>query len=381
MYVSKGTSMEKTHSIKILLLLLLFTGCKSSKNPSDLPELNAADLVPTLISSAVSNPWGMAFLNEEEFLVTEKSGRVFHFRNGELVNDDVQGAPSSVEHGQGGLLDIEVHPNFESNGWIYFTYTTGNESGYNTRLSRLKWDGEKLGDEDILFTDLSNSFSTNHFGSRIAFDAENYVYFSIGDRGNRELLPQNLWTGAGKIHRLYDDGKIPTDNPYYDPNYLNTIYSSGHRNPQGLVFHSGLNQLWSHEHGPLGGDELNQIKRGRNYGWPAVTYGRNYDGSIITDFTEREGFEQPETYWDPSIAPCGLTEVKNSIYSGWDGDLLMGSLKFDYVLRVKVDEFGFVSEEIILENIGRVRNVEMGLDGHFYVATQGNGIYRIDTIE
>lgn len=380
MYVSKGTFMKKTQFIRFLLILLLFNGCQNS-NSSDQPELGDVELVPTLISNAISNPWGMTFLNSEEFLVTEKSGRVYHFRNDELVNDNVQGAPASVDYGQGGLLDIAVHPNFESNGWVYFTYTTENSSRYNTRLSRLRWDGEKLSDEEILFTDLSNSTSTNHFGSRIAFDSENYVYFSIGDRGNRELYPQNLWTGAGKIHRLHDDGGIPTDNPYFDSNHLNTIYSTGHRNPQGLVFHAGLIQLWSHEHGPLGGDELNHIRIGRNYGWPVITYGRNYDGTLITDETERPGFEQPATYWVPSIAPCGMTVIENSNYSGWDGNILLGSLKFDYVVRVKMANGGYESQSIILENIGRVRNVQMGKNGYFYVATQDNGIFRIDTTE
>jgi len=211
------------------------------------------------------------------------------------------------------------------------------------------------------------------------FDREGYLYFSVGDRGNRDRNPQTLDNHCGKIHRVNDDGSIPEDNPFAGTEgAMASIYSYGHRNPQGVIMHPETGEIWTHEHGPRGGDEINVINPGKNYGWPVISYGINYDGTIFTSSTEEEGMEQPLHYWVPSIAPCGMDFITGDRYPQWEGNLLVGSLKYQYLNMCVIKDGKVVSEEMLLKNIGRLRNVKMGPDGYIYVGVEEPGtIYRL----
>ncbi|WP_323756683.1 PQQ-dependent sugar dehydrogenase [Roseivirga sp.] len=354
---------------------------QSTSGPLEIAEsTQTSALVPELVTDELSNPWGMVFLPDGKILVTEKAGTIVLIEKDKVINMDVKGGPVSKTQGQGGLLDIELHPNFESNKWVYFTFASaeGEEDGAMTSLSRAQWNGSSFDNHTVLYKGSPNTRAGQHFGSRIAFDAQNHVYFSIGDRGNRDVNPQDITRDGGKVYRLNDDGSIPSDNPFVNTaNAKTAIYSYGHRNPQGLAINPETGDIWEHEHGPQGGDEVNIIGKGKNYGWPLITYGENYGGGAITDKTAMEGMAQPVTYWVPSIAPCGMAFVQNAKYAGWDGNLIVGSLKFSYLVRLVIENDKVVKEEKIAEGIGRVRNVEMGNDGYLYVGVEGKGLYRL----
>ncbi len=368
--------------ISIFFSFLSILGFLACDNETSLVEIQSdiESVTPELVTNQLNNPWGMAFLPNGEILVTEKSGSIVRISNGEVVDSNVSGGPQSVTRGQGGLLDIELHPNFANNNWVYFTYSSneGEGSGAMTAFSRAQWNGSGFENHKVLYKGSPNTTAGQHFGSRIAFDNEGYVYFSIGDRGNRDRNPQDITRDGGKVYRLHDDGRIPADNPFVNTTGAKqAVYSYGHRNPQGMAKNPATGEIWAHEHGPRGGDEVNVIGAGKNYGWPVITYGINYSGSKITDETSREGMEQPVTYWVPSIAPCGMAFVSNSKYEGWDGNLIVGSLKFAYLVRLVIEDNKVVKEEKIAEGIGRVRNVEMGNDGYLYVGVEGKGLYRL----
>lgn len=333
------------------------------------------------VVSDVSVPWGMAWLPNGDMLLTERSGTLHIFSDGEL-SSPVAGVPEVWANGQGGLLDVALHPDYEENGWIYITYSSpqGNERGANTALmrARLNDDHTSLTNQEVLYKAVPNTTRGQHFGSRIAFDDEGYLYFSIGDRGNRDVNPQDITRDAGKIYRLNPDGSIPDDNPFVnEEGAKKAIYSYGHRNPQGMDTHPETGEIWTHEHGPRGGDEVNLIKKGENYGWPIISYGINYSGTEFAEDTARAGMMQPEWYWDPSIAPSGMEFVTGDIYPEWKGHLLVGSLKFSYLVLCRMENNTVTSEEVLFEGIGRVRSVEQGPDGYIYVGTEGNGIVRI----
>ena len=233
-------------------------------------------------------------------------------------------------------------------------------------------------DEEIIYQANPFTKSPNHWGSRIEFDNDGYLYFSIGDRFNRDENPQNVDIDGGKIYRIHDDGKIPNDNPFIENlNSKKAIFTYGHRNPQGMVKHPNTGEIWIHEHGPKGGDEINIIKKGENYGWPRVTFGKNYNGTKITNDTTLPGLKDPLFYWVPSIAPSGMTFVTSKVYPDWKGNLLVGSLSFQYLERVVLKNEKVIKREKLLENIGRVRNVKQGPDGYVYVAIDGKGIIKL----
>jgi glucose/arabinose dehydrogenase len=321
-------------------------------------------------------PWGMTWLPGGDMLVAERSGILYRIgKDGERV--EITGLPKVYEFGQGGLLDIELHPNYETNGWIYITYSyyagkTVNDGG-STALMRARLKNDELTDKEILFKATPAERRGPHFGSRIEFDREGYLFLTVGDRGRQENA-QDLTNYSGKVHRLLDDGSIPADNPFVDQkNAVKSIYNYGHRNIQGLALHPETGELWSHEHGPRGGDELNIELPGKNYGWPEITYGINYNGTIITEDTARAGMEQPVIYWTPSIAPCGMDFVEGDVYPGWKGDLLVGALRFKYVIRCEIINHKVVHQEKLVEGLGRVRNVKQGPDGYIYVAVERPG--------
>jgi glucose/arabinose dehydrogenase len=288
--------------------------------------------------------------------------------------------PKVYNRGQGGLLDIALHPNYAQNGWIYITYASseGEGEGGNTQLIRAKLQNGALTQIETIYKAGPNTTKGQHFGSRIIFDKEGFLYFSVGDRGNHFVNPQDITRDNGKIYRLHDDGSIPKDNPFVgQKDAKEAIYSYGHRNPQGLALHPITGEIWEHEHGPKGGDEINIIKKAANYGWPLVTFGIDYDETIISTQTEKPVIENPVYYWVPSIAPSGITFVTSDRYPEWKGHLLIGSLKFQYLEWVKLKGNEIIGRQKIATDIGRIRNIAQGPDGFIYIAVEGKGILKI----
>ena len=330
-----------------------------------------------LIVDGLNNPWGMTFLPDGSMLITEKQGSLIHFKGGKKIV--VEGVPEVITIGQGGLLDIALHPDYAKNRWIYISYSSSEGGGGgNTAVLRAKLQGNKLVNKELIYKASPNSKNAVHWGSRIAFDKNNHIYFSIGDRYGRDVNPQSIKRDGGKIYRLNDDGSIPTDNPFVDVlDAKKAVFSYGHRNPQGMAVHPGTGAIWIHEHGPKGGDEINVIKKGKNYGWPKITYGTNYDGTSITNKTSAEGMEQPFYYWTPSIAPCGMAFVTSNLYPKWQGSLLVGSLKFGYLERLVLTEERVIRREKLFDGIGRLRNLKEAPNGELYIAVEGKGIFKI----
>jgi len=330
------------------------------------------------VASGLGIPWAMAFLPDGDLLVTDRAGELRVIRDNQLLPEPVAGVPKVIAGGQGGLLDLELHPEYDSNGWIYLSYVSPKlkgESGRggNTALMRARLKDNALIDQELVFKAQPNYSSKRHYGGRIAFDTNNYVYLTVGDRGSRDKV-QTLTNYLGKVYRLHDDGRVPADNPFVKTkNAITATWSYGHRNPQGMAVHPQTGDLCAHEHGPRGGDELNLIRAGKNYGWPSITYGVNYSGTSITDEQARDGMEQPVTYWVPSIAPCGMSFIDSDKFPSWGNNILVGSLKFAQVRRLEMDGNKIVHEETLLDGIGRVRAIEQGPDGDIYIAVEGPG--------
>ncbi|WP_026777159.1 PQQ-dependent sugar dehydrogenase [Polaribacter sp. Hel_I_88] len=359
--------------LSLFLMLILLFSCKIKSQNNIQNSIDYEVVVKDL-----NIPWGFTFLPDNSILITEKEGQLIHFKNGKKIT--VSGMPEVTLRGQGGLMDIEKHPNFKENRLIYFTYASaeGEGSGANTTLMSAKFENNTLTNQKVLYKAEPNSRKGQHFGSRIVFDKDNHVYFSVGDRGNRDENPQNITRDCGKVYRLNDDGTIPDDNPFVDvDNAKKAIFSYGHRNPQGMEINPFTNEIWSHEHGPKGGDEINIVQKGKNYGWPIISYGVNYSGTKFTEITEKEGMEQPLHYWTPSIAPSGMAFVNSDNYPNWKGNLLVGSLKFEYIANCTLENGKVIKEEKILEGLGRVRSIEQGNDGFMYVGIEGLGIVKI----
>lgn len=326
------------------------------------------------ITKALKNPWGMVFLPDGRILVTDRAGDINIIKDGKLLDEKIQGVPEVYAQGQGGLLDITLHPDYETNGWIYLAYAKPGEGGGGTTIARVKLEGNTFTNLQELFSAQPFTDSGVHFGCRIVFDGKGHMFFSSGERGTKENA-QDLGNHLGKILRLHDDGQVPTDNPFTGTvGAKSEIWSYGNRNPQGLVYDKTTETLWAVEHGPKGGDELNKIEKGKNYGWPVITYGINYDGKPISDIQEKEGMEQPLRYWVPSIAPCGMTQVTSDKFPAWKNNLLIGALAHTHVARVELTDGKYVKEEKLLDKIGRVRAVAESPEGYIYVATEGPGM-------
>jgi glucose/arabinose dehydrogenase len=376
---------------KQLLFLLIsattlsLTGCRDRDTPGAVP---AAGNQPSSVvirsekqnfrvdtlATGLTSPWGIAFLPDGRILITEKAGQIRIVQNGRLLTDQIQGMPAVYTNGQGGLLDIVLHPDYARNGWIYLTYSKAGAGGGGTVLARAKIEGNTLTSLQELYAAQPLNSAGVHFGSRIAFDGKGYVYLSTGDRGTPQNA-QNLNNSWGKIIRLREDGQIPPDNPFVNtPNARPEIWSYGHRNMQGLFYDRSRDRLWAHEHGPRGGDEINLVRRGLNYGWPLITHGVNYDGTPVSGASQGDGLEQPVRYWVPSIAPSGLAVVSSNLYPQWQGNLLVGALVGTHLARVELNGEAFAREEKLLNNIGRVRAVVQSPDGHIYLTTEGTGL-------
>lgn len=357
------------------LFLLLSSSLVCCQNS---PKTSSESHSHEVIVPNLDIPWGFAFLPDNSILITEKGGTLIQFKNGNKTT--IKGLPEIEVLGQGGLMDIELHPNYSTNGWIYISYASseGGGNGANTSIMRCKIKNNTLVEKQVLYKASPNSSRGQHFGSRIEFDKNGYLFFSIGDRGNRDLNPQKTSRDGGKIYRLHDDGKIPVSNPFVkNRNAKKAIFSYGHRNPQGMALHPGTGELWIHEHGPRGGDEINIVSSGKNYGWPIISYGINYSGTKFTDITKAPGMEQPIHYWDPSIAPSGMEFITSDIYPNWKGNLLVGALKFQYLNRCVIQNNKVVKEEKLIEGLGRVRSVKQGPDGYIYVGVENVGIVKI----
>ena len=323
-------------------------------------------------------PWSQAFLPDGGILITERGGSLRLFRDG-VLGEPVSGTPEVWAHGQGGLLEVALHPNYAENGWVYlgFSEKGGTRNGRaqgTTKIVRGRIEDNRWTDEAVIFEVpfKYHRASGVHFGTRFVF-RDGYLFFSIGDRGARQMA-QDLGTPNGKIHRIHDDGRVPRDNPFADnPDAYPTIWTYGNRNPQGLDAHPRTAAIWESEHGPRGGDEINLIERGLNYGWPEITHGMHYSGRPITEKTSAPGMEQPEHYWTPSIAVCGIDFYEGDVFPEWRNDLLVGGLASNELHRLVIEDGEVTRDEILINDAGRVRDVASGPDGHPYVLLNGPG--------
>ena len=330
------------------------------------------------VAAGFGSPWGFAQLPNGNYLITDRDG-ILYLIDKKKNKTSIKNTPLVLAEGQGGLLDIALHPNYAKNGWIYLSYSKSkNENGQilsTTAIVRGKIKDNSFVDVHELFEAQPYAETRHHYGSRIVFDKKGYLYFSVGERGKEKNFPQSIENDNGKIHRLKDDGTIPSDNPFVNiPNSRKSIYCYGNRNPQGLVLNKETGEIWEHEHGPRGGDEVNIIHKGANYGWPVICYGINYNEKPITNISKKEGMEQPEIYWTPSIAPSGMAFVTGDKYPAWKGNLMAGSLRFNYLNRCILTNNKITSQERILLNIGRMRNVKMGNDGYLYISIENPGM-------
>jgi len=370
-------------SLKIYVLFFLVgvgVGVGFAQDPSTTVNDPTEDLfdIETVIGDIIS-PWGLVFLNDGSMLISDRGGALIIFKDNK--KSFVKNTPEVVAKGQGGFLDLELHPDYDKNGWIYMSYSSpeGPGEGAHTALIRFKLISGLMINKETLYKAGPNTTKGQHFGSRIEFDDQGYLYLTIGERGERDVNPQDIKRDGGKVYRFYDDGRIPDDNPFVGvAGAKPAIYSYGHRNPQGMIFHPKRKELWVHEHGPRGGDEINIIKKGKNYGWPISTYGINYSGTPIkSDIDQTEGIELPIHYWIPSIAPSGMCYVDSSKYPQWKGNLLVGSLSFAYLERLVLEGTKVTYRERLLKDIGRVRNVRQGPDGYIYIGVEGKGILKL----
>jgi glucose/arabinose dehydrogenase len=332
-------------------------------------EKQAFRLVTLL--NGLENPWSLAFLPDGQMLVTERAGRL------RLVSQDfklnpkpIDGLPEVVAQGQGGLFDVVLHPQYAQNGWIYWAYNAPGQGGWGTAMARGKLQGHRMTDVQVLFSMQPKTRSSHHFGGRIVFDQAGFLYLTLGDRGDKDRA-QKLNDHAGSVIRLHDDGRVPEDNPFVKRvGALAEKWTLGNRNMQGAAVHPQTGQLWTHEHGPQGGDEVNVMRSGLNYGWPVITYGVNYGlGTKIGVGQAKVGLEQPLHAWVPSIAPSGMAFVSGSHFPQWQGNLLVGALRGQMLVRLTLDGEKVLGEERLLQGRSRLRDVRMGPDGFVYLLT------------
>lgn len=333
------------------------------------------------VAEGLNHPWAIAKLPDGRFLVTERPGNLVILPSPGAKPEPVSGVPPVFAKGQGGLLDVVLHPQYEQNGWIYLSFSKPLPNGALTSVVRAKLDGHALKDMQTIFEPPADQAVKTevHFGSRIAFDGRGHLFFSHGDRGGPTTpanLAQSLASVTGKIHRLEEDGKIPADNPYAaTPGAIPSIWAYGVRNPQGLLYDSVSGRLWETEHGPKGGDELNIIRKGANYGWPLATYGINYNGTPITDKRSLPGMENPIVQWTPVIAASGLALYRGDKFPRWKGNLFAGGLASQQLVRMQLADTGdsVTAQESLLKGTGRIRDVRSFDDGYLYVVYDDPG--------
>jgi aldose sugar dehydrogenase len=321
------------------------------------------------VVSGLQHPWAMAFLPDGAMLVTERGGRLRLVRGGRLDPQPVSGVPAVHAQGQGGLMDVALHPAFERNRLVYLTYSKPHDRGATTALGRGRLEGGSLVEFHDIFVAQAHGRTSRHFGSRIVFDHDGMVYVTIGDRGQMARA-QDTFDHAGTTVRLHDDGRVPSDNPFAGSGGgLPEIFTYGNRNAQGMTVHPVTGTIWQHEHGPRGGDEVNILRTGGNYGWPAVTHGVDYTGRRISDRAEAPGMVSPLLHWTPSIAPSGMAFYTGDIFPNWRGSAFAGALAGRHLRRIVFDGDRAVHQESLLEGVGRIRDVRQGGDGYLYLLT------------
>ena len=330
------------------------------------------------VATGLDTPWSVAFMDGERMLVTERPGRLRMIERGRLLQQPVAGLPPVRAQGQGGLLDVSLHPDFARNSLIYWSYAGGDDSEAGTEVARGKLSGDasagyRLDNVEVIFRQQPKASGGVHFGSRLVWDRAGNLFVTMGERGQMQQA-QNLSVHLGKIARITDRGQVPADNPFATKAGVRPeIYSYGNRNVQGAALHPVTGELWAHEHGPQGGDEVNLIRAGRNYGWPVITYGVNYgSGTKIGEGTEKAGMEQPLWKWVPSIAPSGMAFYTGERFPKWKGNLFVGALAGQLIVRLVLDGNSVVREERI-KGTGRTRDVRMGPDGLLYVLSESEG--------
>ncbi len=343
----------------------------------EVPQVSDLEIIPLI--SGLEHPWGLAWLPNGDLLITERPGRLRLVREGQLQRQPIAGLPEILAQGQGGLLDIAIHPNFAQNRLIYFTYAAGTPQANQTQVARAVLENNRLSHVDVIFTTQPSKPGSQHFGSRLAWLPDGTLLVAIGDGGNPPLQlegelirnqAQKLDSDLGKIHRINEDGSIPADNPFRDKSGVQaSLFTLGHRNIQGLAVDTQTGQIWSTEHGSRGGDELNLIKPGENYGWPLVTFSEEYTGGEITPLRTRPGLVDPKLVWTPALAPSGLVIYRGAIVPAWEGVIFAGGLVAQDVRKITVDAFGTVTNQARIPIGARVRDVRQGADGWLYVLT------------
>ena len=369
--------MARTLTVLITVSLLLSAAIPEDSG-AQIHRSTLHDYRVVPVASGLQNPWGIAFLPGGDILITERAGRLRIVREGRLLPGTVPGVPEVLAQGQGGLMDVQPHPDFATNRLIYITYSKPytDLEGARTVLIRGTFQDDVLTNIEELFS--AQAVGRGHYGSRIAFDGNGYVFITAGDRqapsrGDLYAHPaQDLSNHHGVIVRLHDDGRIPVDNPFVGTaGALGEIWSYGHRNPQGLAFHPMTGDLWANEHGPQGGDELNVVLPGRNYGWPVIGYGVNYgSGTTIHEGTLKEGMESPKHFWVPSIATSGLMIYTGDKFPAWRGNIFVGGLGGEQLSRLTIDGQTVLNEETLFQRMGRIRDVRQGPDGYIYLAIE-----------
>ncbi len=370
----------------IIALGILLASCKPlsdtiAKEPY-LFQSDDVELEAVAIYQGKDSIWSFDFLPDGKIIFTEREGRLRLLDPKTLNAVEVSGVPNVAARNQGGLLDVYLHPRFSENRIVYLTYSADVGEGMTTRLARAELDADTLVNLTVLFSAEPPNNNDHHFGSRVVMSRAGNLYLSVGDRGERDQA-QNLGSHYGKILRLKQDGSVPDDNPFLtEPGAKPEIWSYGHRNVQGLTIHPRTGEIWSQEHGPRGGDEINLIKKGRNYGWPVVTHGREYWGPTIGEGVEKKGMKSPIHYWVPSIAPSGLTFYDGKKIPHWQGSLFSGSLVLTHLNRLVVDNHAVIKEERLLSALNkRVRAVRQGPDELLYFSTDDGSLVQIRPVE
>ncbi|HZA66633.1 MAG TPA: PQQ-dependent sugar dehydrogenase [Geminicoccaceae bacterium] len=366
----------------IILIVTLILGCERAP-VADVPDTVASDQATfrvVEVAGGLEHPWAMAFLPDGDVLITERPGRLRIVREGVLDPTPIEGVPEVYASGQGGLLDVVLDPDFASNRLIYLSYAAEGEDGAGTRVARARLGDGGLEDLEVIFEGFMAG-GGRHFGSRLGFDPDGYLFITLGERGQDEHA-QELGDLAGKVVRLHPDGSVPEGNPFAGrDDAAPEVFSYGHRNPQGLAVHPETGRIWVVEHGPRGGDEVNLVAAGVNYGWPVITHGRAYSGLPMGEGSAKEGMAQPLHYWVPSISPSGLAFYGGDAFPQWQGDLFTGGLSGEVLARLELDGERVVEEERLLEGVlGRIRDVRVGPDGYLYLLTDESdgGLHRLE---
>jgi len=337
---------------------------------SDLYDFN---LVP--LGGELNYPWGMDFTPDGSgLLVTEKSGQLYLYDTQSWERREIKGLPEIAEIGQGGLLDVLAHPDFADNDVIFLSHAARDDRGYGTEVVRARIDGDALTDVQTIFAALPKVRGRTHFGSRLLWGPEDKLFITLGERGQMEEAQQPI-NHLGSTIRINEDGSVPEDNPFVGhERYRPEIFTYGNRNVQGIILHPEREEVWIHEHGPKGGDEINILKAGANYGWPEVTYGVAYSGFEITDQTSAPGMEPPILHWTPSIAPSGMSYYDGDQFPKWQGDIFVGALVEKHLRRVSLSGDKVVGQEVMLDDLGeRIRDVATGPDGYIYLLLDKSG--------